>query len=594
MKIYRKILLSFFLCSYILALNCTCIHFFNKNVTFRKVRSPFKFSILKKSDNYNYLIEKFGSEKKVIKAIKQEAGSTSRTFMEILKGCCSPSNIEVNEHEYVMIGGGSGTHAFVNGYKEVTDELSVGLVPTVHDDGGDTLRVREAIRHYFEKHYEDFDKNKWLFAVGDLAYMMLGLTSDFKKDILSARLPRLKSSPSIKNSTLTQGVTSLLRQQERKASSMNKSLPADWLFFSNSLLNLARIYDEKMSDILGLDNASIKNRIFVGQLLKSDFLDLDNHEIKEENLPSAVKSFSEILGLKKSYVYPGSLDEAVLVASCKDKKGNEFEIIRQTEISDTPKGEIKEISFKIKDRENYRGIKEHEWPTITSGAKKIIKKVNGAIVVGPGSVASSLLPNLLLKGKKEESSLVEVVKKQRNVPRVLIMNPYYDNETLGLQPMDIINLFQRSIRNALGKKVKIFGEKGVFSHVLIPTPESIKENKTQLDEIASVGLMKKDQIKKVFSSGDYKKLMTVEEEIFDDKGTLKGSKIPRGLLLGDESTRDYLESRGTTVIPIGEYEKVENSKVRFINPDNGETITLDLPVVRYNMKRLVEEIIRPL
>lgn len=123
-------------------------------------------------------------------------------------------------------------------------------------------------------------------------------------------------------------------------------------------------------------------------------------------------------------------------------------VVRQTQITET------EHYFPV-----YRfGFVEDHEPRATPALLDAIRKAEGAIVLGPGSLDTSLID--ILKVKEIQEALRE--KAKSGTPIIFIANPYLDNETINLSLAGAMEVVERS----LGEPIFDRARGGFVTHVI--------------------------------------------------------------------------------------------------------------------------------
>jgi hydroxymethylpyrimidine pyrophosphatase-like HAD family hydrolase len=97
-------------------------------------------------------------------------------------------------------------------------------------------------------------------------------------------------------------------------------------------------------------------------------------------------------------------------------------------------------------------------PAATKALIEAINEAEGAIIIGPGSIVTSLCPVLLVKDVRDALRR----KAESGTPVIYIANPYNDNETQGLTLMGVMKL----IENSIPPEEKIFGRGGFIREVI--------------------------------------------------------------------------------------------------------------------------------
>lgn len=565
----------------------------------RRIREEGYLSILNSSPQRDFFITLYGSAEKAIGELRKEAERTNRSFEEIVNGSLSldPSRLpQEKEHDFVIIGGGTGTNAMAKAFAKKGD-ITVGMLPTVYDDGGGTKRIIDRFKEKF---------GKWIFGAGDVVFMMLGSTHRYKNEVLKIRLPAEdKSRQTNLEAEMKTAIENVYTKAKQKAQELVKNgeyareedalrdvLPEDWNFFTANMLKLARVYDEKVLPFLDLYNAAFKNRIFLAQLIAGGYLNIegDNLTIDHSKLNDALQGLNEILGIKHSYIFPASLDEATLYAEYSDGS----KVYKQTVITENPPPDgamMTKIGLAREGEGGFRDLAPNnpEWPAPADKAFELVDTAQKAIVVGPGSVGTSLIPNLLLKDKNGRS-LAEALIERKDIPRIFILNPYFDYETMNMQPKDILKLIERSVQDALGSDIKVFGQDGIFNVVLLPTVSSLERNKYGLDQLreaGSIGKKRGDDLAKEMGVS-YQELE--DSNLLDRNGNLKGAKIPRGLMEVNDVLVQELREEGVTIGEIGEFEDIVETDVRIIEPD-GTTRFVKVSTIKYDMDGIIDYIL---
>ncbi|MDD3773772.1 MAG: YvcK family protein [Patescibacteria group bacterium] len=156
----------------------------------------------------------------------------------------------------------------------------------------------------------------------------------------------------------------------------------------------------------GLEGHSVGN-LFLTALLK-----------KSKNLDEAAAVASKILKIK-GRVYPASLDNASLLAELSNGTTVRGEA-RITEVAAETNQKIKEVKLVPKQLAN-------------KNALKAIRQAD-LIIIGPGSLFTSLVPNFLIEGIKKEVN-------QSKAPKIYVVNVSQERgETMGMKVEDHLDI----------------------------------------------------------------------------------------------------------------------------------------------------------
>lgn len=345
----------------------------------------------------------------------------------------------------VGIGGGRGLmHVTLPAFKEL--RWTSALIITTFGTGGSSQMIKEALAPTFG----------YTFSLGNLAaayQQALGKPAlDF---IFGYRLNWGE------RRTFVQVIDDLI---------YSLGLTGSTKFVPNSLLTRLRHLAPIINNDLGtgrfgvslpLRGHSIQNIVLLWHFLRLNVFERKNR-VDLASLGRALAELRRFFGLRSVYILPVSIDPGILVARYGQpipRRAQEKLHIPRSALSKggtTVIGEyyIDTLHASSPIEEFYlrnplpRRDKPQQQPTVYPFVREAIRRARKMIVAGGGSLYTSILANLAVEGVLEE------LMKRVDIPRVLILNPYHLDQTLGHNIIDFVHAIERLANRVLPDKVK--------------------------------------------------------------------------------------------------------------------------------------------
>ncbi|MCK4859124.1 MAG: HAD-IIB family hydrolase, partial [Candidatus Omnitrophica bacterium] len=421
----------------------------------------------------------------------------------------------------------------------------IAAIVSSSDDGGSSWKIMQAILKNF---------GSFFIPPGDIGALSIFLTGDDAKIYTLFEAESLKDLPKLLRSRERITGSSLVPVWQDRVRDIfdifkgnidiGKSLskPEEFIFFASGFLSLGEFIDRELLDteIIKLKKMSTPNLITVGAAYEEGMI----RKIYEPfNFTSELENLPRFLGLDRQKVIPVSYDyeKSCLEATTKNDK----KIITQTEITEGNKDAyFKEMTFKhrILQEEGfkYENLDESNWPKSNNLAVDAIRNTKGAIVMGNGSVFTSLLPNLsypdvvnaLLEARKKGIPIVYIAKIKADLEAskgVHVENNYLKIDGM-MSLQEQLEFIRKHVSKIIGRESSLLSLNEIFSHIIIPDL-----SQEEIDEMNEIKLEPKE-------AGELEIALVKTEAHISDH--IKGCQTI------SRKDKKYIENNGVAIISI--------------------------------------------
>ena len=377
----------------------------------------------------------------------------------------------------LTVTGGTGGNSLINAIKNIEDASVVNLV-TTFDSGGQSYRWQDILDPMVG----------YVYSMGDKTNVAVAYLDEAKQDLMNKRLPE-----NIQTDSISPLIPDLIGPTLAKYPEL-KNTPEFLIDFIDvvhqidKLIEFINLKHEENPDKykrIDLRKASLKNLFAEAINFFADSYDFDSGNLVLENTILGSYMMHGLLGMDKGLVIPISTDEGTLVARLKDPvstdKISEYDdemridtTIDRNRIQDDGMavfgehyiGEIGEMDDKFSKRIDYVETvtspdQQQTKPAISEMADAAINYPSlDVILVGPGSLYTSILANFTVKGfvealiKRKNEQIITYPGGQRirvePSARVFVVNPVYSPEDSDLSIKELLLMIEKTAQMATG------------------------------------------------------------------------------------------------------------------------------------------------
>ncbi|MDD4980957.1 MAG: ATP-binding protein, partial [Candidatus Omnitrophica bacterium] len=357
-----------------------------------------------------------------------------------------------------------------------------------------------------------------------------------------------------------------LKEDGRKKFEKLPAKPEDFLAFAAGLLTLGDLIDRELVDtkIIEIKGMSTANLLILGAAY-------DQGGLTHGKLPTEesmrLDNLERFLGVTQQRTLPVSYDyeHSCLMATREDGS----QVLFQTMITDLmhrsflkdlrfvhrvgAMGDYKAYKTEAEMRKHYRELRPEEYPRVNSEVIKAIKETTGVIMMGNGSLFTSLLPNLI----NPDVSRAILEKRKQGFPVAFIVKIKADLET-----------------SCVVKIVKEAGVHKLMIEAILPLRQQLKIVRSHIERVLGLeeGSLKLSDIishiimpDEEFSNSD-PDVRAINEVIIKDeraeelrvaieKGEAQVSKQVKGYQQITQEDRDYIRGQGVEIIGVNKNKK---------------------------------------